>query len=114
MNNSDVFPYIEFILTIGTWDYVGEAYADTGFEGGLIPAGLGREVLGRSYWSEFAIPGGYVVSAMTWDGFIEIADRRHRVEVAAYGSRFLLGREILDQMEVCFVFGRELRIRFAE
>jgi hypothetical protein len=36
------------------------------------------------------------------------------VEVAALGNRYLLGREILDQLEICFQFGRSVRLRFAD
>ena len=44
--NAAPYPWIEFSLTIGTWDIDDRAYPDTGFEGGLlIPAGVGREVL---------------------------------------------------------------------
>ena len=40
--------------------------------------------------------------------------REFRVEVAAIGSRFLLGREVLDRMGVCFEFRKEVTLRFRD
>src|SRR5947207_12751947 len=46
MTTDRPFPWIEFGVSIGTWDLVDYAYPDTGFEGGLlIPAGVGREIV---------------------------------------------------------------------
>jgi predicted aspartyl protease len=109
------YPWIEFSLTIGAWDVVDLAYLDTGFEGGLlVPAGVGREVLASPVWVPMRLADGGIVEVRSWRGTLEIANHRFLVEVAAMGTRYLLGREVLDQMEVCFEFGRRVRLGFRD
>jgi predicted aspartyl protease len=107
------YPWIGFGLTIGTWDVVDLAYPDTGFEGGLlIPVGVGREVLASPNRIPLRLADGNTVDVLSWRGIVEMEGRRFLVEVAAMGTLYLLGREVLDQMEVCFEFGRRVRVRF--
>src|SRR5437762_7002871 len=107
------YPYVEFGLTIGTRDLVDYAYADTGCEAGLlIPVGAGREILADPAPTDLRLPDGSIVEANSWTGRISLNGWESTVEVAALGDRYLLGREILDQLEVCFLYGREVRIRF--
>ncbi len=109
------YPWIEFGLSIGTWDVADLAYPDTGFDGGLlIPAGTGREVLASPAWVPMRLADGETIQVRSWGGIVEIADHRFPAEVAAMGTRYLLGREMLDQMEVCFEFGRRVRLRFPD
>lgn len=107
------FPLIEFGLDVGTWDTTGEAYPDTGFEGGIaIPAGCGSEILAEPHDFRYRMADGSEVRAPTWTGALEIEGYRFVVDVVAIGNRFLIGRELLDQIEICFCFGRELRLSF--
>jgi hypothetical protein len=109
------YPWIEFELAIGTWDVADLAYPDTGFDGGLlIPAGIGREVLASPDWVPLRLADGRTDQVRSWGGMMDIAGRQFSVEVAAMGTRYLLGREVLDQMEVCFEFGQHLRLRFPD
>src|SRR5947208_11427848 len=95
------YPWIEFNLTIGSWDVADLPYPDTGFDGGLlIPAGIGREVLASPAWGPMRLANGETVQVRSWGGVVEIAGRRFPTEVAAIGARYLLGREVLDQIEV--------------
>lgn len=115
MRNDLPYPWIEFVLTIGTWDVVDAAYPDTGFEGGLlIPSGVGREIVTRATGIRLRLADGEIVRTRSWTGTIEIEDHPIPVEVAALGTRYLLDREVLDQMEVCFEFGRRLRLQFRD
>jgi hypothetical protein len=34
MLTSNHYPFIEIVISIGTWSFIEEAYLDTGFEGG--------------------------------------------------------------------------------
>jgi predicted aspartyl protease len=109
------YPLLEFVLSVGTWDTAGEAYPDTGFEGGLaIPLGVGREILAEPDLIPLRLADRSTVEADSWSGELELEGHRFRVEVVALGSRFLLGREVLDQLEICFEFGRHVRLRFAD
>jgi hypothetical protein len=115
MIESDRFPYLDVVLTIGTWSLVEAFYVDTGFEGGLlIPEYLRHEVLANPEWIPLRMPNGPIVRAPSWTGTVEIADRPFATEVAAMGSRFLLGRLITDQLLVCFEYGRRLTFSFAD
>ncbi len=109
------FPRIEAVLTIGTWDVIEAFYADTGFSGAVaVPEGAGREILMDPGVTLVRLGGGQLQEVLSWPVLIAIGDRVFEVEGVAIGAEYLLGRRILDQMEVCFEFGRTLRYRFAE
>jgi hypothetical protein len=115
MRNGPPYPWIEFSLNIGTWDLYEDTYPDTAFDGGLIvPAGLGREILASPVRVPMQLADGSIVEAPSWRGTLEIEDHRFPVEVASMGTRYLLGRDVLDQMEVCFEFGQRIRLRFRD
>src|SRR5687767_3129849 len=104
------YPYLEFLLAIGSWETGGEAYPDTGFEGGLaIPLGMAREILADPDTMPLRMADGTVRDVRLWRGTLELDGREFDVDVVALGHRFLVGREILDQLEVCFEFGKRIR-----
>ena len=108
------YPYVEAIITIGTWSIVEFVCLDTGYDGGLIvPAKLVYEVSAEPDRGPFAMADGAVIRAPFWAGTVEIDDHIfNNIGIAAMGPRFLIGREVLDQMTVCFVRGREVRLEF--
>ena len=109
------YPEIELILTIGTWDTTVDAWPDTAFEGGVsIPAGAAREVLAASYTTSLCLADDEIREVPAWYGTVEVEGRTFRCEIVALGSRYLLGREVLDHMEICFEFGRAVRLRFRD
>jgi len=109
------YPQIEIVLTVGGWDTAVEVWPDTAFDGGLaIPTGAAREILAEPYFTRLRLADDGVQRVAAWDGTVELEGRRFRCEIVALGSRYLLGREVLDQMEVCFEFGRTLRLRFRD
>jgi hypothetical protein len=71
-------------------------------------------VLASPSWVPTRLADGGILDVRSWRGTLEIADHRFSVEVAAMGTCYLLGREVLDQMEVCFEFGRRVRLRFGD
>ncbi len=109
------YPFLEFVLSIGTWDTAEEAYADTDCDTGLsIPAGVGREILAEPDVTLVRLPGGEMREVPSWMGTVEICGRQFRTEVVALGNRYLLGREVLDHVEICFEYGQRVRIRFRD
>jgi hypothetical protein len=89
---------------------VGAALPDTGFDGQVIvPEEIGNEEAGEH---SLVVADGFSVRVDTWEGQLMIADRLWRVGVHALGDQFLIGRGVLDQMEICFEFGRAVRLRF--
>ncbi len=109
------YPQVELILSVGTWQTVIEAYPDTGFEGGLsIPMGAARELLAEPYDVALRLADDDLQWVAGWDGEVELEGRVFNCEVVALGSRYLLGREVLDHLEICFEFGRAVRLRFRD
>jgi hypothetical protein len=109
------YPFIDIGIVVGTWDTTAHVYPDTGFEGGLmIPAGVGREILASPSEAPYLLPGRYRIVVPVWRGKVTVEDRVFDADIVAYGDRFLLGREVLDNIEVCFAFGRELHLRLEE
>ena len=112
---SDRFPYVEIEVSIGTWSFVESAYIDTGFEGGLlIPSYLKDEVLAGYVLTPLEVADGAVVLAPQWDGQLELNGHKFRIEVSALGSRFLLGRDVIDMLSLHLDRGRRMRIDFDE
>jgi predicted aspartyl protease len=107
------YPAVEVVVTVASWSEGFGAVADTGFEGAIsLPASVLKEIELQPYKSRVLLPDGHLALVPTWLGSIELEGRWFRCEVIATGSSCLLGREILDQCEVCFLFGKEVRIRF--
>src|SRR5438105_1829927 len=91
------YPYLPFVLEVGTWSCEGEAYPDSGFEGGFcIPRSLSREVLADPDECPFVLADGTVRIVRVWAGEIEVEGHRFDTDVIGMGSRFLLGRQVLD------------------
>lgn len=108
-------PRVELTLRLGTWETWVEAVVDTGFEGGLlIPASLEADIYAEPILRPVALADGIVRSAPHWDGMVILADRPFAAEVAGLGKGFLLGREVLDQVHICFEFGNRWVIRFRD
>jgi len=112
--DAPAYPLLEFVLTIAACDISGSAYPDTGFEGGLIiPVGVGRELVASGVTVPWRLADGSIRTAQTWNGVLELEEHSFRVQAIAMGNRYLIGREILDQLEICFQFGRRVVLRFA-
>jgi len=75
---------------------------------------MGREILAEPDTALLALADGTVRRVRMWEGFLVLEGRRYVVEVVEMGPRYLLGREILDHFEICFRFGREVALRFAD
>jgi predicted aspartyl protease len=109
------YPRVEFVAAIGTWAFEGEAYIDTGFDGGLIiPAALQEDVLAEPAFNPVRLADNSIQVAPHWPARVELEGREFHTEAIGLGVRFLLGREVLDQLEVCFEFGRTARLRFRD
>jgi predicted aspartyl protease len=107
------FPQIEFSLTVGLWSIVEVGYLDTGFEGGVaIPLGVGREIIAEPDRSFLKVANDQVDLYRTWTGTIDIAGHEFYTDIVALGSRYLIGRGVLDKVGICFEYGREVVIRF--
>jgi hypothetical protein len=112
MLTSSQFPYVDVVITIGTWSLVESVYLDTGFEGGLlIPEYLRHEILASASRVRLKVADETIVRAPGWSGLVRLAESQFDVEIAALGARFLLGRDVLDQITVCFEEGKRVTIQ---
>ena len=109
------YPYVEFILSVGTWEYAGEAVPDTGSEVGIsIPRYLRSEILADADEGVVRTADGRLQRVNQWPGTVELEGHRFNVDVVALGNSFLIGRAVLDQLEICFEYGRRVRLTFGE
>ena len=115
MLTSTLYPWVEFAVSIGTWTYADVAYVDTGYEGGLlIPVAVSRDILADGDRGRLQVGDDAIVPATTWTGVLELNGATFSCDISALGSRFLLGREVIDKLEVCLEFGERIRIRFRD
>jgi hypothetical protein len=107
------YPQVEVIARIGTMDLLLEAWLDTGFEGGLmVPASLRHEILSPYDDAPFRLADGHQVRVPAWSGEVEIAGHPFPCEIIGLGKQVLIGLEVLNQFDVEFSRGTELRFRF--
>jgi hypothetical protein len=109
------FPYIEIGVRIGAEWFTGEALVDTGYDGELIiPLTLVPESSGAVSESNLVMPDGHVHEVDGWSAELLIEDHSFLVDATAFGDELIVGRDVISQMEVCFEFGRSIRIRFED
>lgn len=108
-------PLIDVAVVIGTQSFLGEALPDTGYDGSVIvPIDVGDEVLDSSNRRRLRMADNHPVTVDSWEGQLLVEDRVFDTSVSAFGDQFIIGREMLDEMEICFEFGTRVRIRFQE
>jgi predicted aspartyl protease len=108
---SDDYPYLQVSCRVGNTQLRGRAYLDTGFDGGLVVP-VNEMGLAPVRLTPIELGDG----SLTWlpesRGEIEIGAARFRANVLFAGEEYLLGREVLDRMRVCFDRGKRLEIEF--
>lgn len=108
-------PCVELNLELGTWQTWIQAVADTGFEGGLIiPASLKDDIYADPEVKPVRLADGSVRLVPHWDGTVILGGQSFSTQVIGMGRRFLLGREVLDQVHICFEFGNRWVVRFRD
>jgi predicted aspartyl protease len=107
------YPLVELALRVGGTEFTDTALPDTGFDGDLIlPRSFSRELAGRRFRDTLVTAGSEVYEVDAWPGVLMLEDRLFRVRVKAFGNQFIIGRGVLDRLEICFEFGRRVRLRF--
>ena len=97
------YPLIEVAVMVEHQEFLGEALPDTGYDGSvIIPAYLITEDLGIPEFTSLRMADNTAWDVETWEGRLLIEDRTFEVPVHAFGDQFIVGREVLDQMEICF------------
>jgi predicted aspartyl protease len=107
------YPLVEVCVSVGLHTFFGEALPDTGYVGAvIIPEEIGREVDVPVQRRVLTMADGYHRSVVSWMGLVAIEEKVFRVRVNALGDQFIIGREVLDQMEICFRFGKTVSLSF--
>jgi hypothetical protein len=107
------YPRVRAVVSIGEWFMDDEALPDTGFSGGVvIPAGCSDEINQPGEDGLLRLGNDQSVEAPWWGGEIAVGKLTMPTTVWALGDDFVLGREVLDRMEICFEFGERVRLRF--
>jgi predicted aspartyl protease len=98
---------------VGTETFIADALPDTGYDGAvIIPAELSSEILAPMERRSLGIADKRGVKVQSWRGLVLIEDRTLKVRIHAFGDEYIIGRQVLDQMEICFEFGERVRLRF--
>jgi predicted aspartyl protease len=109
------YPLVEVAVAVGAWSAVGEALPDNGYSGEMIiPMDVALGIDTPPDQDQLFVADGRGVAVDAWDGELEFAGQTFRVSIKALGDRFIIGRQVLDQVEICFRFGREVAIIPAE
>src|SRR5438067_8127552 len=103
------YPLIELELRVGTWDTSEWFLPDTGYDGGVaIPAGVAREILAEPDFVDVRLGHDGIETLPSWAGTATIGGREFRTDVTGIGSDYLVGLEVLNQLEICFEFGQRV------
>src|SRR5688572_10742328 len=110
------YPRVAAVVAIGEgWLLDDDALPDTGFSGGVVvPHRAVDDIPVAPDRGRLRLGDGQRVEAFWWSGELSIQSAVLTVTIWALGDDFLIGREVLDQLEICFEFGRRVRLRFEE
>jgi len=109
------YPLIDVAVIIGNEEFYGEALPDTGYDGTvIIPRRYGDEILLDAEQVILTMANGHEMEVNTWDGCLLLEDQSFTVLVQAFGDEFIIGREVLDRMEICFEFESEYASGFSD
>jgi predicted aspartyl protease len=107
------YPYLDISYWIGGQKLQGSAYVDTGFDGCLVvPEAEAKELMVPFHLTVVELGDGSLRLAHEYRGVVEIGEARFRASVLFLGDEYLLGREILDRMRICFHWGERLEVEF--
>jgi predicted aspartyl protease len=107
------YPYLDIACWIGDQKLQGSAYVDTGFDGCLIvPEAEARELMVPFHLTVVELGDSSLKLAHEHRGVVEIDEASFRASILVLGDEYLLGREIVDQMRICFHWGERLEVEF--
>jgi predicted aspartyl protease len=107
------YPYLDITCWVGAQKLQGSAYVDTGFDGCLIvPEAEAKKLMVPFHPTVVELGDGSLRLAHEHRGVIEIGQARFRATVLFLGNEYLLGREVVDRMRICFHWGERLEVEF--
>ena len=105
------YPYLQVRCRIHDRIFNASGLVDTGFDGGLvIPASQARGLPEPPRQVIVRLGDGSITRTAEFVGAISLGNKRMLVTVMFLGSEYLIGRQIVDQLRLCFHYGRYLEI----
>lgn len=105
------YPYLDVRCHVHGREFAAPAYVDTGFDGGLVIPESEQVGMPDSHAITLIELGdaSYTVGA-EYVGRVSVGNRQFKASVLFLGNEYLLGREVVDQMRLCFHHGEYLEI----
>ncbi len=105
------YPYLAFRCRVSDRTFEELAYVDTGFSGGMVIPESERKGLSEplAYIPIELGDASHTIGA-EYVGNVLIGESEFQVTVLFLGGEYLIGREIIDQMRICFHHGQYLEI----
>lgn len=105
------YPYLQVRCRIAAREFDASALVDTGFDGGLvIPVSRRRGLPEPPREVIVRLGDGSVSRTAEFVGTVLLGNRQMQVTVLFLGDEYLIGRQIVDQLRLCFHHGDYLEI----
>jgi len=105
------YPYLPFRCQVKGLTFDAWAYVDTGFDGGLIVPESEAPKLGIPLKLTLVeLSDGSHLFAPEFEGAIQLGEVEMPILVLCLGNEYLLGREVLDKLRVCFHRGEQVEV----
>ncbi len=108
---SQNYPYLNIRCRVGPYRFQDSAYVDTGFDGSLIiPEAEAKGLALPFHLVVVELGDGTPTLAHEHRGVVELGEANLRATILFLGDEYLLGREIVDRMRICFHRGERLEV----
>lgn len=111
MSKHSPYPYLRVncVIQRRVFDILG--YVDTGYEGGvIIPEAEGFGLLDSAEQVPIQLADGTLHFEVQYHGVLSFDGLEIPVSVLFLGKEYLIGREVVDQLHLCFHRGEYLEI----
>ncbi len=111
MSKHSHYPYLPFSCRVHDREFTGEGYVDTGYDGGLvIPESEGKGMPTALAIMPIELGDGKRIYVPHYVGTVSLEKKRFQATVYFLGNEYLIGRQIVDQLRLCFHHGEYLEI----
>ncbi len=105
------YPYLKVRCRIHDREFEASGLVDTGFDGGLvIPVSQGRGMPEPPRQVIVRLGDGSLARTAEFVGMVLLGNKQMQVTVMFLGNEYLVGRQIVDQLHLCFHYGEYLEI----
>lgn len=112
--SSDRYPYLALEVKVRDINITDYFYIDTGFDGDLIlPGHFANEFGEADYISRWRLGNGSVLEAEDYVGEAKVVEVTEAalVRVSCVGDEFIVGRGIIDRLEIILDHGKRVEAK---